>query len=332
MKPSTLAVELPFLLKARRPVFIWGPSGAGKSSVVNQIAVAENLKVNDARMSQLDAIDLRGFPVPDMKNRSMEWLPADFLPRLGDPPGILFLDEFNGAMPAVASAGYQLILEHRIGAYVLPKHWSIVAAGNNIGDRGITHQMPAPLNNRFIHIDYEIDHEDFHKRAVIDNIDFRIRAYLRLKLNALHSFDPTVNPRAFPTPRSWYFVDEILKMNRPAPAQFELIKGTIGEGTAAEFNGFMRDILTMPDIDNIMLNPGKAALPTTLPVTHAVVTALVDRVKPQVYDRIMQYVVRLPRELQAAFNICSLEKDRRITSTKSYQEWAIANQDVLMGV
>lgn len=329
MKPSVLATELPFLIENRRPVFLWGKSGVGKSSVVNQIAQAMGRKVSDARMSQLDSIDLRGFPMPDTKKKTMEWLPADFLPRAGDPPGILFLDEFNGAMPATASAGYQLILDLRIGAYVLPKNWSIVAAGNGQDDRGITYQMAAPLSNRFVHLEYTLDSDDWQARASVDDIDPRIRAFLRLKPGALHIFDSTVNPRSFPTPRTWYFADEIVKAKRAPAAQLELLKGCIGEGAAVEFTAFCTQLKDMPDIDQIMLDPKKAPLPVSQPVMHAVVCALADRTKAANFPRIMDYVERMQREFQTVFIHDVGKREKPILSTRRYADWILANQHVI---
>lgn len=330
MKPSTFTQELPHILAMRRPVFMWGKSGIGKSAMVHQHAAAHKLELRDVRMSQLDSIDLRGFPVPNTKDRTMEWLAPSFLPTKKDKPGILFLDEMNGAMPAVLAPSYQLILDGRIGDYIFPDHWSIIAAGNGIGDRGITHQMPAPLNNRFIHLDMDVDTDDWHKHAMDSGIDMRVRAYLRLKPGNLHVFDTAVNPRSFPTPRSWYFVDQVLKLQRPAGVEFELIKGTIGEGAAGEFIGFCRDIANMPDIDSILLDPAKAELPKTQSVMHAVTTALIDKVTPAVMDRIMKYVNRLQREIQVVFVRGAQNKDKRVTSTKSYMDWCVANQDIVL--
>lgn len=331
MKPSVIKQTLPDMLAMRRPVFIWGKSGAGKSSVIAQFCAENNLEMRDVRLSQLDAIDLRGFPMPDLKSNSTKWLPADFLPTKDDPPGVLFLDEMNGAKPAVGAASYQLILDRAIGSYELPDSWGIIAAGNNASDRGVTHQMPAPLNNRFCHIDYEIDAEDWHKQAMKDQISREIRSYLRLKPGNLHVFDPVINPRSFPTPRSWYFADQIHKSSRPQAVKHELLKGTIGEGAAAELIGFCRDIAAMPDIDSIMMNPKKAKLPGTQAVMHAVVTTLVDdRVTVSNFDRVMEYTARLPRELQVVFVRNSISKDDGVTNTTAYMDWALANQDILI--
>lgn len=330
MKPSVIASVLPELIAMRRPIFLWGKPGIGKSSVVNQVAAAMKRQLNDVRLSQLDSIDLRGFPVPNLKDKRMDWLPASFLPGPKSPPGVLFLDEFNGAMPAVMSPAYQLILEHRIGDYVLPDNWSIVAAGNGGDDRGITHQMPAPLNNRFVHIDFELDATDWQLRATDDGIHPHIRAYLRMKPGSLHVFDSVANPRSFPTPRSWYFVNELYCKNFAAGELFELIKGTIGEGAAGEFIGFVRDIKDMPDIDSIMMDPKGAKLPGSQSVMHAVITTLSDKTKASNFGRLMGYVTRLPTEFQIVYARHAIAKDPNVTGCKEYAAWGLANQNVIM--
>ena len=244
--------------------------------------------------------------------------------------GILFLDEMNGAMPSTASALYQLILDFRIGAYKLPDNWTIIAAGNNAGDRGVTHQMPAPLNNRFCHIDFEIDADDWQIQAMKDKIHAHIRAHLRLKSANLHSFDSKINPRSFPTPRSWYFADQIYKQDVPAAIKHELIVGTIGEPHAVEFFGFVRDIQHMPDIDSVMMNPERAPLPGSPAVMHALVTTLVDdRLTVGNYDRLMKYIARLPQEISVVFNRSAYAKDPRIANSSTYIDWCVANQDVI---
>jgi MoxR-like ATPase len=58
----------------------------------------------------------------------------------------------TSAPPTVSAAAYQLILDRRLGDYVVPEGWVIFAAGNRQGDRGVTYSMPAPLANRFSHL------------------------------------------------------------------------------------------------------------------------------------------------------------------------------------
>ena len=52
--------------------------------------------------------------------------------------------------------------------------------------------------------------------------------FLRFRPNLLHAFD--ANQRAFPTPRSWQFVNELLEQGLDDDLRFEMLKGTVGEG------------------------------------------------------------------------------------------------------
>jgi MoxR-like ATPase len=82
----------------------------------------------------------------------------DFLPQDG---GILFLDELNAAPAMVQASCDQLVLDRKLGEYTLPDGSAIVAAGNRDSDRAATTRMPAPLRNRFVHLDFEVDLQEW---------------------------------------------------------------------------------------------------------------------------------------------------------------------------
>ena len=165
MKPSRSAVVMKRLLATRWPVFLWGPPGAGKSSVVRQVAADEGLPVVDIRASLLDPTDLRG--IPAVENGKAIWCPPSFLPTVKDGPGgVLFFDELSAAPPLVQASLYQLVLDRRVGEYVLPDGWRIIAAGNRQEDKSIVFRMPAALANRFVHLDFEVDYDDWRTWAV----------------------------------------------------------------------------------------------------------------------------------------------------------------------
>ena len=100
---------------------------------------------------QLDPVDLRG--LPRIAADQTEWVPPKFLPTTGK--GILFLDELTSA-PQMTQAGcYQLVLDRKLGEYLLPDGWVVIAAGNPASERGVHFSMPRPLRNRFVHLDLE---------------------------------------------------------------------------------------------------------------------------------------------------------------------------------
>ena len=193
MQPSSIRTALPRLIEKQRPVFLWGAPGVGKSDVVGQIATDLKLELRDVRLSLLDPIDLKGFPVVDTAKKQMKWLPADFLPTKGR--GLLFLDEMNSAPQSVQAAAYQLILNRKIGDYKLPDGWAVLAAGNRSSDRSVVHAMPAALANRFVHLDFDIDVNDWNYWAMTNGMHDDLRAFIQFRPNLLHSFDAASNPR-----------------------------------------------------------------------------------------------------------------------------------------
>jgi MoxR-like ATPase len=118
MKPSKLYEALHALIGERVPLHIWGPCGVGKSQIVGQVAADLDYNFLDIRAVQLDPVDLRG--LPRIASDQTEWVPPKFLPTTGK--GILFLDELTSA-PQMTQAGcYQLVLDRKLGEYVL--RWS----------------------------------------------------------------------------------------------------------------------------------------------------------------------------------------------------------------
>lgn len=340
MKPSALRTAIPRLLAKHRAPFLWGAPGVGKSDLVAQIASDMGAELRDVRISLLDPIDLKGFPVVDAAKKFMEWLPADFLPPMqvkegakmvqNPTTGVLFLDEMNSAPQSVQAAAYQLVLNRKIGAYELPAGWSVIAAGNRTSDRSVVHAQPAALANRFIHLDYDVSVDDWSVWAAKNGIHSDLRAFIRFRPNLLHDFKPADNPRAFPSPRSWAFVNDVYQDHNGHDVEFELIKGTVGEGACAEFSAFVRLIKDLPTPDQILMDPEGTRLPVNPAAQYAIATAMDSKVTEDNIERVLKYMIRLPTEFQVLFMRGALRSDNALTGTKPFQDWALKNQDVLL--
>jgi MoxR-like ATPase len=190
----------PIVLRAmnvNRPIFLWGAPGIGKSELVADMAESGELGkclVIDMRLALMEPTDLRGYPFRNPETNTMEWAPPCDLPTEEQAAQydtiILFLDELNSAPPSVQAAAYQLILNGKIGQYVLPKNVRIVAAGNRETDRGVTFRMPSPLANRFRHINMEVNFLDWQKWAINNDIHPDVIGYLSFSKGDLFDFDP----------------------------------------------------------------------------------------------------------------------------------------------
>lgn len=282
MRPAHLNIVLECeFLSAREgyhtPVMLWGPPGVGKSQIVAQVAKRHNVQIIDIRLSQMEPSDLRG--IPFRVGDHVQWAIPALLPhsdRHGT-QGILFLDEITSAPPSVSAAAYQLILDRRLGEYVVPQGWAIIAAGNRQGDRGVTYMMPAPLANRFSHFEVEVHLDDWVAWAYQNNIDERIIAFLRFRPELLFDFDPAHNPIAFPSPRTWEFAHRTLqKFDHRPELLLGALQGCIGPAAGIELNAFLEHIEHMPDLDAI-LRGEEVSLPAEIDLQYAVAAALVGR-------------------------------------------------------
>lgn len=327
MKSSQIKKSLKALSVAKLATYIWGAPGVGKSQVVAQVAKESKLQFVDVRAVLLDPVDLRGLPHINGDHKA-HWCPPDFLPTSGK--GILFLDELNAAPPLVQAACYQLVLDRKLGEYTLPDGWSVVAAGNRETDRAVTHRMPSPLANRFVHLDFEVDLNDWVAWALDNDIRTELIAFIRFRPELLHRHDPSKNDKAFPTPRAWEFVSKILTTDHDEDVEFDLVKGTVGEGAAAELVGFLKIFRKLPNPDMILLNPDKVEVPNDPATLYALVGALTRKASEQTFDRLVRYFNRMPAEFSVMAMRDSLKLNGDLVNTKSFIEWAAKNSDVLI--
>lgn len=269
MKPIELADFLAGLIghQLKTSTMIWGPPGIGKSSIVRQAAEAHSLECIDLRLSQLAPTDLRGLPVAE--NGVAHWYPPEFLPREGS--GILFLDELNLAPPTMQGMAQQLILDRRVGSYTVPEDWFIWAAGNRKEDFAAVYDMPAPLANRFLHLEVEPDFDSFKRYALAQNVHEQIIAFLAFRPALLHKLEP--QQMAWPSPRSWVMANDLLKAGLGVAA-------AVGRAVAAEFNAYSALYASVPDLERIVQGDGAdLPFPTEPSLCYATTIGLTSRSK-----------------------------------------------------
>ena len=243
--------------KKKRPIFMWGPPGIGKSDIVGQITQQlKNSHLIDIRLSLWEPTDIKGIPYYAANDNVMAWAPPQELPTEEFAKKfdyvVLFLDEMNSAAPSVQAAAYQLILNRRIGQYKLPDNVLIVAAGNREADKGVTYRMPAPLANRFVHLELAVSFDDWFEWAVKNGEHADVVGYLTFSKKDLYDFDPKSPSRSFATPRSWSFVSELLEDDDDESTTTDLVSGSVGEGLAVKFMAHRKVAASMPNPTDIL--------------------------------------------------------------------------------
>jgi hypothetical protein len=336
VNPSTLNETLKAYLAADLPIFVWGAPGVGKSSIIRQAAAEmfnpdgskpEVAYFRDVRAALLDPVDLRG--IPSVVNGVTTWNPPGFLPTEGE--GVLFLDELPQAEKSVESALLQLILDRGLGEYRLPAGWRIVAAGNRSCDGTHSRKIGKAMGSRFgTHVELEVTLKDFENWALGQvNFSHEILAFLRYRPEMLHQFDPKADANSFPCPRTWEFASKMLGRLSPT-VQTAALAGLLGEGPAVEFIGFLRLYRDLPDLNEIILNPEGAPVPTSPASQYALSGAIARKTSEQSAGSVFKYMARLSVEMQVVWLRDVMRLDRNVAKTKEFALWATKHGNLLL--
>lgn len=301
-------------------LFLWGGPGIGKSSIVRQVAEEEGVGCIDIRLVLLDPSDLRGIPVPE--DGKAKWLPPTFLPQDRDWRGVIFLDELNVSPPLVQNSGLSLVLDRRVGEYVLPDGAAIIAAGNREME-AFVHRMSPPLLNRFIHIEVEVDNDVWAQWAIQNNIAPQIIGLLtKFRPELLYRFSPQL--KSYPTPRSWEFASKILQNGISSDGlKFELIKGCVGEGAAIELRAYMEVWSQLPSLSDILEGKDNT-IPKGVDLIYACCVGLVSKAnKPAHYNRLLEYALKLEREYSVFLVRLMYNKDKEnVVRSSNWSQFA----------
>lgn len=244
---STLKNLILSCAKSKIPLLIHGKPGIGKSYTVRDV-VTNTMKINflDMRFSQLPPEDISGLPVPikvgDRQYATIRSLP-DFLPKEGK--GCLFMDEINQASPAVLNALFQLILDRELlgGFYKLPDGWFIIAACNDFEFNKNVTEFEPPLNDRFLHVNFNPKSDEWLKWAKDHNISQLICDFISSNADCLYGSDSMITENVvFPSARSWERVDIFEKQFENKEIDLNtlswLVAGLVGQTTAEEYFKF----------------------------------------------------------------------------------------------
>ena len=325
MKASNISNVVGKLIDQQLPVFIWGAPGIGKSSIVKQIAEEKEMQFLDLRLSLLDPTDLKGIPFFNAETKEGVWAKPSFLPSVEGSRGILFLDEINTAPPAVQASAYQLILDRRVGEYELPEGWSIVAAGNRENDRGVVYKMPPPLANRFVHFEMEVDFNDWKAWAYTAKIESAIIAYLAYDKSMLFTFDATSNEKSFATPRSWEYVDSIVKSGIETELILDSISGAVGREAAIGYLSFKKVMKDLPDlnriIDGSLLELNEEDSKVMMALAIGLVNALIENPSEEAVDNVLKFSLLLPGEFSIMLVKDMQQNSIDVEGSEVWGEW-----------
>ena len=241
-------------------VMLWGPPGVGKSQGVKEVAkkigarTGKKVSVIDVRLLLFNPVDLRGIPTANEDKTLAVWLKPKIFDMSPDDDvvNILFLDEISAAPPSVQAAAYQITLDRTVGEHKLPDNCIVIAAGNRVTDKSVAYNMPRALANRLCHIEIKGDTDSWHDWAVKKGLHEYVIGYLEYNPVALMRDGSSGIGMAFPTPRSWEMVSNILNTAKgDFDSVFPLVVGCVGSSVAISFSTWVDLYDNMPEISDI---------------------------------------------------------------------------------
>ena len=306
--------------------YIEGKPGGGKSALAMEIGRELGFdNVVQFFASLRDPVDLLGTPAPD--NEVTRWRPPAELMVLSKGRNLLVLEELPDSGTQMQNALCGLVHDKHVGSLHLSSETYIIATGNRTQDKSGANRLASKLYGRVRLFEYTENIDDFSAWALDAGIDPVMIQFLRFRPDLLSDFDP--NRKANPTPRTWARAAKT-PTSLPTSVYFNNIAGDVGEGAAAEYTGFRKIYESLPNVDAILMNPSKADVPTEPAVLYALTGALAHKTSKDNFDRVSEYVARIPAEFQVMCVADAMKLQPEIKNTKAFIAWAVKNSSVML--
>jgi MoxR-like ATPase len=243
------------------PTCVIGEPGQGKTASMEAATKNWGRHVETIIGSTRESTDFLGVMV-DGKD-GVGYAPFSWVNRLNAAKkSLLILDEFNTSAPTTMKGMLRMVQERFVGDTKFNDGVSIVALMNPVETAVDAYDLPAPMANRMMHLDWVFDRNNWLenvgtgfasanlpslesmlgsdpevRKAIVSGA---VTAFLRARPNLLDPAvptDPTKAGGAWPSPRSWTNAITVLSHLDAFDdeAAFLVVKGCVGEGAAVEY-------------------------------------------------------------------------------------------------
>ena len=310
----------------RAPILITGKPGIGKTDTAETVTAQLKHDLIITHPVVNDPTDYKGLPWPKANGTEATFIPFGELSRAinATVPTVWFFDDLGQASPAVQAACMQLFLARRVNGHILPDCVTFVACSNRRADRAGVSGILEPVKSRFVTIvELEPDIDSWCQWAYAHNVPPMLIAFLRYRSPLLCDYQATADLTKSPVPRTWANLARIERMGLSPAVESEAMSGAVGDGAALEYLAFRQMAKSLVNLDAILLNPDKCAIPSKPSELYATVTGLAGRANDTNFARIATYANRLFTEAdKGEFAVLlvrdSIRKDEKIQYTDAF--------------
>lgn len=201
-------------------LYLTSKPGVAKSAILRDIAAKMNFNYIDIRLSMRDETDVGLYPFK-VEINGKHYL--DFLTPLwahvaNDRPTIIHFEELNRAEKPVRNAALQLLLDRIIGSDFYFNNMVLMCASGNLGEEDNTDvdEFDDALNNRLIHVQHNLEPDEWLDNFANDNIHYSICEFIRNRPKYMY-VDPInidgKRSKAYASPRTWEFLSDWIISN-----------------------------------------------------------------------------------------------------------------------
>ena len=306
--------------------YVRSSPGMGKSTLFKSAAKILNLKMIDHRLSTSEPTDLTG--VPEVKNGRAKYAPFDDLfPLEGEPlPAgkdgwMVFLDEINAAPKQTQAASYKVVLDRYIGQKPLHDNVVLGMAGNLDTDRAITTLFSTAMQSRVITLEMVISFKEWLLDVALkEEYDPRIIAYLSQYESKLMDFRPDHNEKTFCCPRTWEFMNKLIKGKEVTDKKTPMYAGTITSGVAADFVAFTQIYKDLINVKEILADPKGCRVPTNNDIRWATVTHMMEKVDDKNFGDLSEYANRFSLDFRILYFRSTMVKHQHLRQHPAFSK------------
>ena len=327
MRATLLKDTIKSLFPIQRTICIEGSPGGGKTTIVHQVAEELGIPCIERHMPTMLVEDF-GILFPDGDNGLKYKLP-EWFPIKGKAPdkGILLFDDRNQANSDLQKVLANICQARNLHGTAMPEGWMVVSTGNRQADRAGANRVLGHLRNRETVYELDTHLDDWTQWALDNGVKPEVISFIRFRPALLHDYDPQRDQNA--TPRSWVEgVSDVLG-TVPSDAEFESFQGAVGEGSAAEFVGFLRIFRKLPNPDAVLMNPTTADVPSDPATLYALSGAIAERATEGNFERVCTYAERMPADFSVLTVSYASRKKPELANTAAFNKWVVKHQDVL---
>lgn len=214
-----------------------------------------------------------------------------------------------------------------VGNYKLHPKCAVIAAGNRKEDKAIVNDLSTATMSRLIHFQLEVNKDEWmYDFAIPNKLDNRIIAFINAFPDKLNTFDPEKSDMTFASPRTWNFLDKLIKSKQQisnediTDSDLIMFSGCIGDGAATEFINFIKVYTQVPKYQDIVANPDTVPIPDESALKWATITSLVQNCDKKDSAQFIKYISNFDVSFQIVFLRMLLRKDGLYLSDKNVKQ------------